>query len=149
MTYAAQLRIAVAALACAAVAAPAALGAGEPKNQPPFVNHDAFGRYLAAHSAVDPAGEPKNQWPFTRNVSRETGATAQSGVTADTAGEPKNDTPFVRDVSRTPVLVQTRNRFDWGDAGIGAAAVLGLGCAALGAFALRAGLTRRPRATGT
>jgi hypothetical protein len=150
-----QLRIAVAALTCAAVAAPAALGAGEPKNQPPFTQaigpagfattvHD---RYVAGRAAIDPAGEPKNQLPFTRSVATNT-ATAGSAVHTSIAGEPKNDVPFIRGVSRTPVVVRTRDGFDWGDAGIGAVVVLGLGCVALGGVAVRAASIRRPRTTG-
>jgi hypothetical protein len=151
MRFASQLRIAIAAVTCAAVAAPAALGAGEPKNEAPFTQQagDVAARYVAATATTDPAGEPKNQWPFTRTVQRGTASSVPTAaVTADIAGEPKNEAPFVRGISTMPVLVQTSDGFDWSDAGIGAAAALALGCVALGAFALRAGGARRPRATG-
>jgi hypothetical protein len=146
-----QLRIAIAALTCAAVAAPAALGAGEPKNQPPFTHKvgDAQDRYVAGSATIDPAGEPKNQLPFTRSVATDRAAAGYAtAVHASIAGEPKNDVPFIRGVSRTPVVVRTRDGFDWGDAGIGAVVVLGLGCVALGGIAVRTASTRRPRATG-
>ena len=151
MTFAAQLRIAVAAVTCAAVAAPAALGAGEPKNEQPFTRQvgDVAERYVAATATVDPAGEPKNQWPFTRTVQRGTASSVRAvAVAPNIAGERKNDVPFVRGISSTPVLVQSSDGFDWSDAGVGAVATLGLGCVALAAFALRAGGSRRPRATG-
>lgn len=139
-----RFSIAIAAVACAA-AAPVALGAGEPKNELPFTQQvgEVVERYVAGRATNDPAGEPKNQWPFTRTVSRATEASDHANAFgANVAGEPKNETPFVRGISTTPVLVRTSDGFDWGDAGIGAAAVLGLG--ALGALA---GAHRRPRAT--
>ena len=151
MTFTAQLRIAVAAVTCAAVAAPAALGAGEPKNEQPFTRQvgDVAERYVAATATVDPAGEPKNQWPFTRTVQRGTASSVRAvAVAPNIAGERKNDVPFVRGISSTPVLVQSSDGFDWSDAGVGAVATLGIGCVALAAFALRAGGARRPRATG-
>jgi hypothetical protein len=151
MTYAAQLRIAIAALMCAVVAAPAALGAGEPKNQPPFIRQvgNVVERHVAGTTNTDAAGEPKNQWPFIRPIERVTASALQApSAGVDVASEPKNDVPFVRGVSSTPLLVRTSDGFDWSDAGIGAAAVLALGGLALGAFALRAGTHRRPRATG-
>jgi hypothetical protein len=120
MTCTARTTIATLAAICAAVTAPVALG----------------------------AGEPKNEWPFTRLVERQTAsATSPASVAPAVAGEPKNDVPFVRDASRAPVLVRTGDGFDWGDAGIGAAVVFGLGCAGVGALAVRAGTARRPRAT--
>jgi hypothetical protein len=146
-----HIRIAIAAVTCAAVAAPAALGAGEPKNELPFTRQvgDVAERYVAATATTDPAGEPKNQWPFTRPAQRGTASTlSATAAGVDVAGEPKNDVPFVRGVSSTPLLVRTSDGFDWSDAGIGSVATLGLGCAALAAFALRAGGARRPGATG-
>jgi hypothetical protein len=151
MTFTARTTIATVAVICAAVTAHVALGAGEPKNQRPFTG--AAERQTA--SATSPAavtrnasGEPKNEWPFTRLVERQAAsATSPATVTPAIAGEPKNDVPFIRDASRTPVLVQTGDGFDWGDAGIGAAVVFGLGCAGVGALAVRAGTARRPRAT--
>jgi hypothetical protein len=115
-----QLRMAIAAVTCAAFAAPAALAAGEPKNEQPFTTQvsDVAERYVAASATTDPAGEPKNQWPFTRAVARAAAGSAHAvGHGASVAGEPKNDAPFVRSVSTTPVLVQTSDGFDWGDAG--------------------------------
>jgi hypothetical protein len=142
-----RFSIAIAAVTCAAVAAPVAFGAGEPKNERPFTRQVGDGpeRYVAATSSTDPAGEPKNQWPFTRTVSSETAASGgATGIGSTVAGEPKNEEPFVRGISTTPVLVQTSDGFDWGDAGIGAAVAVGLGCVALGALA---GVHRRPRVT--
>ncbi|HEY7602881.1 MAG TPA: hypothetical protein VH760_01380 [Gaiellaceae bacterium] len=141
-----RFSIAIAALTFAA-AAPIALGAGEPKNELPFTGQmgDVAERYVAGRATNDPAGEPKNQWPFTRTVSRATQASGHANASgANVAGEPKNEGPFVRSISTTPILVRTSDGFDWGDAGIGAAAVLGIGCIALGALA---GAHRRPRAT--
>ncbi len=151
MTFGPHIRIAIAAVACAAVAAPAALGAGEPKNEPPFTQQVGGGveRHVAATPNNDPAGEPKNQWPFTGPIERGTASTRHATAGVDVTGEPKNGVPFVKGVSTTPLLVRTGDGFDWRDAGIGAAAALGLGCAALGALALRAGTHRRPRATGS
>ncbi|HZO62647.1 MAG TPA: hypothetical protein VFB35_06660 [Gaiellaceae bacterium] len=120
MKVASHIRIAIAAATCAAVAAPAALGAGEPKNQAPFTRPagDAPDRYLAAQATNDPAGEPKDQ------------------------------PPFVRAVSSTPLVVQSSGGgFDWGDAGIGAGVALGFCGLAAGALAARGGTTR-PRTTG-
>jgi hypothetical protein len=150
MNLASQLRIAIAVVICAAIAAPGALGAGEPKNDPPFVRQAGAERTPAAAATNhDPAGEPKNEWPFTRPVSTRTASVHAAGA-GRVAGEPKNETPFIRGVSRTPVVVQTSQGFDWRDAGIGAAvATLGFASVALAALALRAGAGRRPRATGS
>ena len=146
MTFAPHIRIAIAAVTCAAVAAPAAVAAGEPKNQPPFTRPVGVlvERHVAVTTTADPAGEPKNQVPFTRAISSGTSASAHAvRLGPSIAGEPKNDAPFVRSVSTTPVLVQTSDGFDWGDAGVGAIAVLILGCVILGAVAAA---HRRPRA---
>ena len=151
LTFPRHIRIAIAAVTWVAFAAAAALGAGEPKNEPPFTRQvgDVAERYVAATATADPAGEPKNQWPFTRTVQRGTASSVHAvAVAPNIAGERKNDVPFVRGIASTPVLVQSSDGFDWSDAGIGAAATLGLGCVALAAFALRAGGARRPRATG-
>jgi hypothetical protein len=63
---------ALATLVAAGVAAPGALGGGEPKNESPFT-HRAAARTQITHSARSlPAtvvsGEPKNELPFTRLV---------------------------------------------------------------------------------
>jgi hypothetical protein len=148
MTFGPHIRIAIAAVSCAVVAAPAAFGAGEPKNEPPFTRQvgDLVERDRAAATSADPAGEPKNEPPFTRQVGGLVERDRAAATSADPAGEPKNEAPFVREISRTPVLVETQDGFDWADAGIGAAAVLGLSSVALGALVLRRG--GRPRATG-
>ena len=51
MTFATHIRIAIAAVTCAALAAPAALGAGEPKNDQPFTRQvgDLVERHVAAY----------------------------------------------------------------------------------------------------
>jgi hypothetical protein len=64
------------------------------------------------------------------------------------AAAPNTPRPAQRVVVRTQLVPASSDGFDWSDAGIGAAATLGLGCVVLAAFALRAGGARRPRATG-
>src|SRR5262249_18195544 len=97
MTVATHIRITIAAVACAAIAAPAALGAGEPKTEQPSPGRGGAGveRQLGATTSADPAGEPKNQGPFPRNA---TGArsSSQAGAIRTPAGEPKNEAPFIR-----------------------------------------------------
>jgi hypothetical protein len=86
---------------------------------------------IAAASAA-PAlayGERKNEAPFIRS------AVAALPV----SGEPKNEPPFTNPVGEQPtiVLADTSDPFSWIDALIGAAAGVGITCAAagLGAFA--------------
>jgi hypothetical protein len=58
------------------------------------------------------------------------------------SGEPKNEPPFTNPVDEAPapalIVADTHNGFRWADAGIGAAAGLGLALVAVGlaAFAL-------------
>jgi hypothetical protein len=94
------------------------------------------------------AGEPKNEWPFTRPVAQRVTAQQQSPATIDRSGygEPKNEPPFTRPVAAAPIVVHSSGGFDWGDAGIGAGGTLGIALAALGAVALRT--SRSPRTTG-
>jgi hypothetical protein len=152
MTLERRLRIAVATITCAVVATPIALAAGEPKNEWPFARQVGESPRSLATTAVypEPAGEPKNQWPFTRLVSdraaRSVAAAAASRT--DVAGEPKNEAPFTGSVSTPAVVVQTSDGFDWGDAGIGAAASLGLAFIAVGASALLSANGRRPHESG-
>jgi len=74
------------------------------------------------------AGEPKNEWPFTRPVAQRVTAQQQSPATIDRSGygEPKNEPPFTRPVAAAPIVVHSSGGFDWGDAGIGAAGILAL-----------------------
>ena len=63
--------VAFATALCTLIAAPAALAAGEPKNQSPSVNHDTGFSALAVtplHAALITAvaAEPKNVTPFLR-----------------------------------------------------------------------------------
>jgi hypothetical protein len=118
MTLTRRLRIALATVACVAIAAPAAFA----------------------------AGEPKNQWPFTRPVGES--SPAALGSHAGLAGEPKNELPFTRTVAGPTVLLRTSDGFDWADAGIGALAAVGLAVVALAGVALRTANGRRPRVTG-
>jgi hypothetical protein len=84
----------------AAVVAPTALAAGEPKNELPFTRQVTAAITTARHPRRrrrGAAGEPKNMMPFTRRVGAST--TASSGgaaavVHTPAAGEPKNATPF-------------------------------------------------------
>jgi hypothetical protein len=84
---------------------------------------------VAVAIAVCPAalagGESKNMPPFVRGADR--------GLSAAVQGEPKNKPPFTRPVPRAPtIVVRAGGGFDWTDAGIGAAAGLGVALAAAG-----------------
>lgn len=75
-------------------------------------------------------GERKNQAPFVRTV-----------VTHPfVSGEPKNESPFTNPVDVAPapaiIVADTRTGFRWADAGVGAAAGLGLALVAAGLAAL-------------
>ncbi|HEV7567819.1 MAG TPA: hypothetical protein VGO31_17875 [Microbacteriaceae bacterium] len=97
---------------------------------------------LIAALAIAPAalagGEAKSGWPFTRSVAVQPTAHAQSAPANVISGEPKNQLPFtlpVRTHSST-IIVRAGSGFSWGDAAIGAAAMLGVALAAAGALAL-------------
>jgi hypothetical protein len=130
MTLTTKLQITVAGLVGAAVLSPVALAGGEPKNDWPFTGSIAERTPAQVQSSTqqDGAGEPKNQRPFTRPVSG--GPYAESARIAGPAsvGEAKNDLPFTQ-VVQVPVVGGSDGGFDWGDAGIGVGA--GLGIAAL------------------
>jgi hypothetical protein len=79
---------------------------------------------VTGSQAVVGQGESKNQLPFTRPVA--TGEDAR--IAQSVAGEAKNDLPFTQAVE-SPATGGTEGGFDWGDAGIGLAA--GVGMAAL------------------
>ena len=124
MTFTTTIRVSVAALVAAAAAAPVGLAQ---------------------------QGEPKNEWPFTRPVDDRGTAQVHESVGAtysDVRGEPKNEPPFTRLVQAPPVVIRASSDFDWGDAGIGAGAALGIATAAFGAVVLIAPHSRRPRPTG-
>jgi hypothetical protein len=94
------------------------------------------------------AGEPKNEWPFTRPVAQRATAQQRPSATIDRSGygEPKNELPFTRPVAAAPVVIRSSGGFDWGDAGIGAGATIGIAVAALGVVALRT--SRSPHTRG-
>jgi hypothetical protein len=126
MTSTNTIRVATAALIVAGALAPVAVAGGEPKNDFPFTTavHVRDARTTAqAQQAQAGLGEPKNQLPFTRPVA---GGPVSESI--GLAGEAKNDLPFTQPVA-TPTIVVHSNGFDWGDAGIGVGA--GLGIAAL------------------
>ena len=132
MTSTNSIRVATAALILAGALAPVALAGGEPKNDWPFtraVNVRAD-RATAQVPVADVAGEPKNQPPFTRPVGG--GSVSQS---IGLAGEAKNDLPFTQPVA-TPTIVVHSDGFDWGDAGIGVGAGLGIAAALAGGLLL-------------
>jgi hypothetical protein len=86
--------------------------------------------------------------PFTRRVGARTTASsagAAAVVHRPAAGEPKNETPFTG-TAPVPVEVHGGDGSDWGDAGIGAAAMLGFVAIALGGATVRAS-SRRPAQT--
>jgi hypothetical protein len=155
MTTTTTIRVAIATLVAASVAASAALAAGEPKNTWPFTRPVGDRTAAQVHQSqpapsTDIHGEPKNEWPFTRTIPERTTAEAPASASPNRAGygEPKNEPPFTRPVSAPPIVVRSSGGFDWGDAGIGAGATLGLVIAAFGALALLAPHGRRPRPTG-
>jgi len=131
MTSRTSIRIATAALIVAGTLSPVALAAGEPKNELPFtaVVQSGGDRVTAQAQVADVAGEPKNQPPFTRPAGGSVPGTV--GI----AGEAKNGLPFTRPVA-TPTVVVHPSGFDWGDAGIGLAAGLGIAAALAGCLLL-------------
>jgi hypothetical protein len=128
MTLTTKIRITVAGLAGAAILSPVALAGGEPKNDWPFTRSSAERTPAQVQISTQQVGvgEPKNQLPFTRPVGG--GSAVESASLAELArvGEAKNELPFTQSVSDG---VSSGNGFDWGDAGIGVGA--GLGIAAL------------------
>lgn len=139
-----------------AVAAQVALAGGEPKNEWPFTRPVADRtlsqvRQPAGFTQV-PYGEPKNEWPFTRPVGDRAPATlaapARRTQSPASGGEAKNEPPFTRPALAPTVVIGAKSGFEWGDAGIGAGATLGLVIAALGAATLRTSQSRHPRTTG-
>jgi len=131
--------IRIAAVSAAAMAlAPAALAAGEPKNEWPFT------QTVADRAAVQ-LGQPAA--PAVPDAFERYAATHPYGAGLDQslAGETKNEAPFTRPV--VEVAAREHGGFDWGDAGIGAAVTIGLVLALLGGVVLRAPGVRRPRPT--
>jgi hypothetical protein len=121
MTLTTKFRITVAGLVGAAILSPVALAGGEPKNDWPFTRSIAerTPAQVQISSQQVALGEPKNQLPFTRPVSSV--SAVESSLTG--LGEAKNDLPFTQAVSDG---VSSGNGFDWGDAGIGVAAGVGI-----------------------
>jgi hypothetical protein len=83
---------------------------------------------------VPRAVEPHNERPFTRPV-------VAVPAASDPAGEPKNMPPFTATLAAPAILVPDA-RFSWTDAGIGAAAMLGVVIAIAGATVLYAPVGR-------
>jgi hypothetical protein len=77
---------------------------------------------------------------FTRTATVTVAALALAAPAA--TARPILDPPTQRDVAAPPVIVQADDSFDWGSAGIGAAATGGLVLVALGGFAARVRLAR-------
>jgi hypothetical protein len=136
-----SIRIATAAVIVAGVVSPVALAGGEPKNDWPFTRSVADRTpaqvQRSASQAAPGLGEPKNEWPFTRPVG---GAAVAQGAQLATpsrlgSGEAKNDLPFTQPVV-TPTVVYRSGSFDWGDAGIGVAAGLGVAALLIGGLLL-------------
>ena len=129
-----SIRIATTALIVAGALSPVALAGGEPKNEWPFTRATGDRSLTQAQGAGSEAvvaqGEPKNQLPFTRPVDTESGET----IAQTFAGEAKNDLPFTQ-VVESPV-VGGSGSFDWGDAGIGVGAGLGIAAIVAGGFLL-------------
>jgi hypothetical protein len=122
------IRITAGALIAAGAFTPVALAAGEPKNEPPFT------RPVAAATAS--------------HLDRVGGTLVVPSSGGEPRGEAKSETPFTRPIAAPTVIVRAGSGFDWGDAGIGAAATLGLVIVTLGgAAALRLPYKRGPRIT--
>ena len=156
-----QLRIVLATLAVAVLAASNAWAAGEPKNQSPFNRSLAktlVDTTLSATSGAGPhraaaiPGEIAPDWFERYAAAHPYGVGVQAA--AATRGEPKNEAPFDRATSvdttsagsaatvASHPLRGTSASFHWRDAGIGASlATLLLCVAAAGAAHLR---PRRP-----
>lgn len=135
MTITTTIRVGTAALVAAGALSPVALAGGEPKNDWPFtrsVTDRAPAQVQRSKSQARVGlGEPKNEWPFTRPIVGGTNAetTARAGFSGLGSGEAKNEQPFTQQVVAPTVLAHSSGAFDWGDAGIGLLA--GLGVAAL------------------
>jgi hypothetical protein len=138
MTITTTIRVGTAALVAAGALSPVALAGGEPKNDWPFTRSvsdrtPAEVQRAASEQRVG-VGEPKNQWPFTRPVA-ETELSQLAGLVPVGSGEAKNEQPFTQAVSAPTVLAHSSG-FDWGDAGIGLAAGVGLAAIATGGLLL-------------
>lgn len=107
MTLSRTLKTVAAAALCTAATAQAALGAGEPKNTPPFIdpaktsngtsNATISGTTLhRAWTAI--AGDAKNLQPFTRPLVEKDALARylynRQAATTTIVGEPKNVMPF-------------------------------------------------------
>ena len=119
--------------AIAAVAIPVTPAAAEPKNDVPFVTAAATG---------PSAGEAKNQPPFAaainaRDSARATQPTPVERIIAQERGRHGDPRIFGPSESAPVQIVQVPGGFDWGDAGIGGAAMLALALLAAGGMALR------------
>jgi len=147
------IRIALAAFVAAAIAIPAAFGAGEPKNQKPFTR--TVGGTVAttrvvrlASGANSPlvAGEPKNEYPFTAPALADPGLARAMREAASPSlglgGAAKSGQP-----STSPVVAGAASSFDWTDAGIGVLAGAGI-CLLLGGTYLLVSGSRYPRPAG-
>jgi hypothetical protein len=148
-------RVALTALTTVALVAPAALGAGEPKNESPFtrpvagVTSAVHGIRLVAGAPLAIAGEPKNEVPFTRPSNDDPGLARTlrevSGGTLAPAGERKSEPPFSTPARSEPTVTVVGGGFSWTDAAIGMLVTAGLGLAGAGVYLLAR--TVRPAST--
>jgi hypothetical protein len=127
-----SIRIVTAALILAGSLVPVALAGGEPKKEWPFTRPvgdrtTAYVQVQTSENAVG-VGEAKNESPFTRPVVGE-----QTVAESLSAGEAKNDLPFTQ-IVESPA--GSGGGFDWGDAGIGVGAGLGLAALLAGGLVL-------------
>jgi hypothetical protein len=163
MTFTTTIRIAVTTALVAGAVAPAALAAGEPKNEWPFTGPVAERTTALALASAKPTrsgyGEPKSELPFTRSVYRSAprgAAPVQSDVISrylishsavrpdDRAGPlGVGSDSAVGIVTPAHSVILDSTGFQWSDAGIGAGTALGLILLALGATVLvRSGRVR-------
>ena len=149
------IRVTAAGLIAAGAVAPFALAGGEPKNELPFTRSvgdrtPAQLRQSQSAQAAVVAGEPKNQLPFTRPIAAR--AISQVGQSTTVArvgnGEAKNEQPFTQPAAVPTIVVRTSGGFDWGDAGIGVAAGLGIALALVGGLLLVSHRSPRARKIG-
>jgi hypothetical protein len=138
--------IATVTIGVALAVAGGALAAGEPKNDVPFTRSipRQVDRMVYTMFEGVPAGESKGELPFTRRENDSTATRDLRAQVLQAAGEAKNNLPFTRPVGSSTVI-STSNGFDWADAGIGAAAGLGLALTLIGGtLVARSGLRGMP-----
>jgi hypothetical protein len=142
MAVTTTIRVVAAGLVAAGTLSPVALAGGEPKNDWPFTRSVADRAPAQVQRSESQArvglGEPKNEWPFTRPIVAGANAetASQAAFSGRGSGEAKNEQPFTQPILAPTVLAHSSSGFDWGDAGIGAAAGLGLAALLAGGLLL-------------